>query len=417
MLKKIPSAQLRLGMYVHEFCGSWMDHPFWRAKFLVGTEAQLSKVRSSGVQELWIDTDKGLDIETGIPEAQVRVMVEQELEHFATMPAPLMPTVPEGGDDVGQALELIHRSLPRIATMFSDARLGKALDLPGCEGMVDEICESVMSKPHALISVARLKRHDEYTYMHSVAVCALMIGLGRQLGLSDRLLRKVGLAGMLHDVGKAAMPLDILNRPGKLSDAEFRIMRSHPVRGHELLTEGGAAGPVVLDVCLHHHEKVDGTGYPHGLAGDQISTVAKMGAICDVYDAITSDRPYKRAWSPAESLRQMVQWKGHFDPKVFQAFVRTVGIYPIGSLVRLRSGRLAVVVEQNPANLLAPRVKAFFDLDSNVRVYPREVDLADAALGDAIERYETPSDWRFHDLDELCGLKRLRSGPQEGGPL
>jgi hypothetical protein len=192
-------------------------------------------------------------------------------------------------------------------------------------------------------------------------------------------------------------------------------MRSHPARGHELLTEGGGAGPVVLDVCLHHHEKIDGTGYPHGLAGDQISTVAKMGAICDVYDAVTSDRPYKRGWSPAESLRQMLQWKGHFDPKVFQAFVRTVGIYPIGSLVRLRSGRLAVVVEQNPANLLAPRVKAFFNLDANVRVYPREVDLADAALGDAIERYESPSDWRFKDLDELCGLQRPRAALEQGG--
>lgn len=409
MLKKIPSAQLRLGMYVHEFCGSWVDHPFWRSKFLVGADTQLRKILQSGISELWIDTAKGLDLETGVPEAQVKALAEQELERFATMPAPLMPAFNDGIEALEEATRLINRSLPKIATMFADARLGKALDMPGCESLVEDICESVIANPDALISVARLKRHDEYTYMHSVAVCALMIGLGRQRGLNDRLLRKVGLAGMLHDVGKSVMPLEILNRPGKLSDAEYGIMRSHAVRGHELLTEGGGVGPVVLDVCLHHHEKVDGTGYPHGLSGDQISAVAKMAAICDVYDAVTSDRPYKKGWSPAESLRQMVQWKGHFDSTVFQAFVRTVGIYPTGSLVRLRSGRLAVVMEQNHSNLLAPRVKAFFHLESKVRVYPREIDLADPAAGDAIDGFESTANWRFSDLDELCGLKRSPS--------
>ncbi|KQP49844.1 HD-GYP domain-containing protein [Pseudorhodoferax sp. Leaf274] len=406
MLKKITTAQLGLGMFVHEFCGSWIDHPFWRAKFLVATDAQLRKVRESGIPELWIDTAKGLDVDAGLSQAEARATAEQELERYATMPAPLLAPFGDADNAVDKAVELIHRSLPRIASMFSDARLGKALDLPGCESMVDDICQSVIAKPDALISVARLKRHDEYTYMHSVAVCALMIALGRNLGLNERLLKKVGLAGMLHDVGKALMPLEILNRPGKLSDLEFAVMRNHPLRGHELLVEGGGAGPVVLDVCLHHHEKVDGSGYPHRLAGDQISTVAKMGAICDVYDAITSDRPYKRGWSPAESLRQMVQWKGHFDQKVFQAFVRTVGIYPTGSLVRLQSRRLAVVTAQNTANLLAPRVKAFYDLASDVRVFPREIDLAESAAGDAIVCYESPSDWPFRDLDELCGLKK-----------
>ncbi|GHC98488.1 cyclic di-GMP phosphodiesterase [Pseudorhodoferax aquiterrae] len=405
MLKKIACSQLRLGMFVHEFCGSWVDHPFWRSKFVLGTDAQLQKILQSGVSELWIDTDKGLDLEGGATEVEVKALAEAELERFATMPAPLFPSVNDNVSAVEEASRLIQRSMPRITSMFADARLGKALDLPGCESLVSDICESVIAKPDALISVARLKRHDEYTYMHSVAVCALMVGLGRQLGLNERLLMKVGLAGMLHDVGKAVMPLGILNRPGKLSDAEFEVMRTHAVRGHELLTEGGGVGPVVLDVCLHHHERVDGTGYPHRLSGDRISAVAKMGAICDVYDAVTSDRPYKKGWSPAESLRQMVQWKGHFDTKVFQAFVRTVGIYPTGSLVRLRSGRLAVVAEQNHANLLAPRVKAFFNLESNVRVFPRDVDLADPAEGDAIVGFESPSDWRFNDLDELCGLK------------
>ena len=161
--------------------------------------------------------------------------------------------------------------------------------------------------------------------MHSVAVCALMLSQGRELGIRGEELRQAGMAGMLHDLGKAFIPLEILNKPGKLTDEEFTLVKTHPARGHALLQEAGAASATVLDVCLHHHEKVDGSGYPHGLSGAQISTVARMGAVCDVYDAVTSDRPYKAGWDPGEALRRMVQWKGHFDPQALQALVKAVG--------------------------------------------------------------------------------------------
>jgi HD-GYP domain-containing protein (c-di-GMP phosphodiesterase class II) len=137
------------------------------------------------------------------------------------------------------------------------------------------------------------------------------------------------MAGLMHDLGKALMPMDVLNKPGKLTDAEFAIIKSHPVEGHRLLLTGQDVDPLVLDVCLHHHEKTDGSGYPKGLKGDEISLFAKMGAVCDVYDAITSNRPYKSGWDPAESLRKMAEWaNGHFDGKVFQAFVKESGYLP-----------------------------------------------------------------------------------------
>jgi HD-GYP domain-containing protein (c-di-GMP phosphodiesterase class II) len=380
-----------------------MDHPFWRSKFTVSNDAQLERIASGGVSELWIDTDKGLDVEGGSADTQqVEQEVERELEFLASIPSPLEPVL-ASENAMDKAARLIRRSVPRISAMFGEARLGKAIDMKGCETLVEEISNSVISNPEALISLVRLKSHDDYTYMHSVAVCALMIALGRQIGLQETLLKKVGLAGMLHDLGKALMPIEILNKPGKLSDSEFGVMRSHPSRGHALLIEGGGTGPVVLDVCLHHHEKVDGTGYPEGLSDDKISLVAKMGSVCDVYDAITSNRPYKRAWNPAEALRHMTQWKGHFDQKVFQAFVRTVGIYPVGSLVRLGSGRLAVVTSQNPQSLLAPRVKAFFSTKSNMRILPQEVNLASKLSNDKIVGFESPEQWKFKDLDELWG--------------
>lgn len=402
MIKKIAVGQLRVGMFVHEFGGSWMDHPFWRSKFLVRGEADLRRIADSGMKELWIDTGKGLDVEGGVSKEEVDDEVERELEFVASMPLPIEEEQ-TGEVALAQAAALYRRSVPKIASLFGEARLGRAIDARECESLVDEISDSVLRNPSALISVARLKRRDEYTYMHSVAVCALMVSLGRQLGMSGEQLKKAGLAGMLHDMGKALMPLEVLNKPGKLTDAEFDLMKTHPMRGHELLVEGGSAGPVVLDVCLHHHEKIDGSGYPHHLGNEQISLFAKMGAVCDVYDAITSVRPYKNAWDPGEALRRMAQWTGHFDQRVFQAFVKTVGIYPVGSLVRLQSGKLAVVTAQNPQALLTPKVKAFFSTKSNLRIEPVEMDLSSAYCQDKVAGCESPDDWPFKDLDVLWG--------------
>jgi len=244
-----------------------------------------------------------------------------------------------------------------------------------------------------------LKSQDEYTYMHSVAVCALMVALGREIGMDDDACRSAGLAGLMHDLGKAAMPMAVLNKPGKLTDEEFILIKSHPERGHEMLLEGRGVNADVLEVCLHHHEKMDGSGYPHRLSGEQISQIARMGAICDVYDAITSNRPYKAGWDPAESIARMASWQGHFDPTLFNRFVKSLGIYPVGSLVRLGSGRLAVVVEQNPAALTAPTVKIFFSIKSNMPISVQRMDLAGG--NDRIVGRESVAKWGFKNLDAL----------------
>ena len=295
MLKKITIQDLRLGMHLHELCGPWLDHPFWRSRFLLNDPADLARLHGSGIQECWIDNAKGLDV------------------------AP--PASPA---------EALQRQAPAAEA------------------------------------------------------------------------RQAGMAGLLHDMGKALMPLDVLDKPGKLSDAEFAIIKQHPERGHELLA-GGSATAVALDVCLHHHERPDGKGYPFGLSGSALTLQARMGAVCDVYDAVTSNRPCKSGRDPAESIAQIADWarKGQFDPPLMHAFVASLGIYPIGSLVRLRSARLAVVVEQNPAALASPRVRVFFSTRAQMPVPHELIDLNHRGCTERITGRESNSVWQFKHLDEL----------------
>lgn len=402
MLKRIAVKDVRMGMFITELCGSWMEHPFFKTKFLLEDNHDLESLLKSGIKEVWINTDKGLDADEIVP-GKTLSDIEDETEKMLREAARAKRTEKTSMDEeVKIARRVCNKSKEAVISMFNDARMGKAIEVEQAQELVEEISESVMRQPHALISLARLKNADEYTYMHSVAVCALMIALARQLELDEDMVRECGLAGLLHDLGKMGIPNKILNKPGKLTDEEFTTIKSHPQIGASILMDNPLVSPMVLDVVLHHHEKVDGSGYPHKLSGDTISLFAKMGAVCDVYDAITSNRPYKKGWSPAESIRKMAEWsKGHFDEAVFQAFVKTVGIYPTGSLVRLESGRLGVVTEQSETSLLTPKVKVFFSAKMKTPILQETLDLSKLIGKEKIIGREAPEDWGFRNLDEL----------------
>ena len=389
MLKIVPTKQVRLGMFIHELQGPWLEHPFWKSAFILHDPSDLKKLQASAVSAVVIDTSKGLDV------YGVEVPTETTTSSIIKTKAKLSFARLERE----RARQVIAKSKLTVTTMFDEVRMGKAVCAATALQVVDDIAAALAHNAGALISLVRLKHKDDYTYMHSLAVCVLMQVLAKQIGLPNDKIRQVGLAGLLHDIGKTGIDKEVLNKPGALTEGELTLVKLHPERGHALLLEANITDEVVLEVCLHHHEKTNGLGYPHQLKADDISVFAKMGAVCDVYDAITSDRPYKKGWQPGFALQQMAQWEGHFDDRVFRAFVKSVGIYPVSSVVALSSGRVAVVVEQSAQSLLKPVVKVFFSTLSNSSLPVQVVHLATES--DAVVGHVQPEDYPMHDIEQI----------------
>ncbi|MFS0756430.1 HD-GYP domain-containing protein [Noviherbaspirillum sp. 1P10PC] len=415
MLKQIETRQLRVGMYLQELIGSWLNNPFWRTSRLLTHQQEINDILASHIKFAVIDTSRGSDVAASLnqavqpevgtkPEAQA-IQPEINIKPEATRNAPTNEKVQIAipiEAEFQRAAQICARSKSAVMSMFSEIRMGKAIRLENAASLVEDISESVNRNASALITLARLKNQDDYTYMHSVAVCALMIALAKQMDLTEAQIKEAGTAGLLHDIGKMSIDSFILNKPGKLTDLEFEAVRRHSEEGHRYLLQAGGISEIALDVCLHHHERVDGTGYPYHLRGEELSLYARMGAICDVYDAITSNRPYKAGWCPADSIKKMAGWSGtHFDAELFKAFVKTVGIYPVGTLVRLASGRLAVVIDQGSKSLLAPRLRVFFSTKSNTYLPPVTIDLSAPGEQDKVVCFENAEKWNLKELERF----------------
>ena len=374
MIKLIPIEKLQPGMYIHDLNCGWMEHNFLRNRFAVKSDEDVTKVRELGVHEIYIDTAQGLDVEEAPTQEEAAHKVDEVLEAIATDAAAPVRRV-SVQREVERARNLHSEANRIVRDMMGDIRLGKQIQLEQIEPLVERIVDSIFRQQDAMLPLARLKDHDEYTFQHSVSVCTLMTSFARTLELPRDIIHEIAVGALLHDVGKAKVPDDILNKPAKLTDAEFVKMKSHVVQSKIILQGTPGISQIALDVAAQHHERFDGTGYPNKLKGDEISLYGQMGAIVDVYDAITSNRVYHKGMAPTEALRKLLEWsKFHFNPTLVQAFIRAVGIYPTGSLVRLESRRLAVVQAQTPENLMQPVVKVIF----HTRGYyltPETVDL------------------------------------------
>jgi len=421
--KTIPPKDVKLGMYVHGFEGSWFDHPFWRAGFQIEDEDKLRKIRTSAVTGVIVEWTP----ESDEPPRPKMPLPPRSPDAAAAMMRRAVQTVvprpehPEKAEpiEIQQAKAVIKRARSVVVSVFDRARLGQAVQMDEVTAVVDEVSEAVLRNPAAMVKVARLKAKSDYTYMHSVAVCTLMVNFARTLNLPERSYRPLGMAGLLHDVGKLAIDDELLDKPGALTDAEFDQIKLHTVRGRDILADSMDVPAEALDVVLHHHERLNGKGYPFGLSGDEISLNARMGAICDIYDALTSMRPYKRGWAPLDALQAMASWEGHLDPALLFQFMRSIGIYVPGTLVELRSRRLGVILPQGARAGMA-RARAFFCMRSRDFVEPVDVDLGESLRHDLPLREADPLRFGFTDWDLMKAAilaggdpRRLADGGQE----
>jgi putative nucleotidyltransferase with HDIG domain len=271
---------------------------------------------------------------------------------------------------------------------MEDVRLGKQVEMEALNPLAERTVQSAIRNPHALTGVSRIKTKDEYTFMHCVSVAGLMITFAREQGLSEEQIQQVAIGGLVHDIGKIMVPDEV----GRLDPEEFEIMRGHVTHSAEILQECVGISQTAVDVALLHHQRMDGTGYPLGLKGEEIGLIGRMSAIVDVYDALTSVRVYKDAWEPTHSLKKMLEWSpDHFSKELVQHFVRCLGIYPVGSLVELESGRVGIVLDQGE-DLLRPRLRVIYH--AKRRRYEKVQDLDTARLAnDRVVGAVSPADY------------------------
>ena len=401
--KRVSIEQLKPGMFIHDLGADWMSHGFLRSRFTLKDEQQIDKIRECGIRELYIDVSRGLDVQDAPTRAEYERMIETDLHKVVATAPPRKVSLKE---EMVRARDIQARTRTVVKSMMQDVRMGASIALDTFEPLVEQMTESILRNSGALISLGQLKDVDDYTFQHCVSVSTLMIALCRQLGLDADATREAGLGALLHDVGKMKTPLEVLNKPGKFTDEEFAIMKRHPEDGHAMLVDTPGIGEVPLLITLHHHERIDGSGYPHKLAAQTIPYSAQMAAIVDVYDAISSDRCYHKGMPPPEAVRKIFEWsKFHFNLELVQAFVRCIGIYPVGALVRLESERLAVVTQQNEANLVQPVVRAFFDTKAKRPLFPETVDLGKSlghGGGDRIISHEDPAAWGVNPMAHMA---------------
>ncbi len=394
MIKKVNIKQLKPGMYIHDMNCGWLRHPFLKNSIKIKDGTTIRKISEHGILEVYIDTDKGPDVDHVPTRQELDREMQKQLDKIAESKYSSIRREPLEKEMI-RARVIKQEAKQTVCNIMEEVRLGRPIKTEKVEKIVDKMVESIFRNQDALITLGRIKQADEYTYMHSLSVCVLMISFGKHLGFNARQLKEVGIGAMLHDVGKMQVPEEILNNKGALSDEEYALMKRHVEYSHSFLEKTEGIAELSVIIASQHHERIDGKGYPNCLKGDDISIYGQAAAIADVYDAMTSQRCYQRRYEPTEVLKKLYEWNDSYNKELVEQFIRCVGIYPVGSLVRLQSGLLGVVLDQGKENLLQPSVRIVYDTRKARHVVPPyDLDLSKGGK-DMVSSYELADKWNI----------------------
>lgn len=373
MKQKIDVSALKVGMHVSDLDRPWLETPFLFQGFTISAESEIEELKRY-CEYVFVDVNP--------EEEQLRRNRKLELE-ILRKTAPGLARVPRYPDvstleqELGPAREVYAVTQDKVLNLFDDARLGHSLDTEGSKRVVAEVVASIVRNPDAMMCLSQLKKRDEYTTQHSLRVCILALAFGRHLGLEEDALRIVGLGALLHDLGKARIPLDLLNKPAALTREEFELVKLHVPLGTKMLTNTHDIPAEAIEMVAAHHERYDGTGYMRGLKETQIARYGAIAGVVDCYDALTSDRAYRKAVSSHDALKMMYLWRNRYFPaEMIEQFIQCMGIYPIGSVVEMNTGHVGVVVTANRMRALRPVVVLVLDRNKNRYGFERRADLA-----------------------------------------
>ena len=375
MLKRIAIDDLRVGMYV-EAVTKQKGALKIKTQGRVSSQQVIEKLRKQGILELAVHPQ-----EETPKEPQEKPQVESEPEQKKEQPpADPRERTRSFDQEIKQASKLYNQAKKFQKKAFADVKAGRKVNSAEMEAVADGFIDSVFRNQDALTCMTRIREKDAYLLEHSVNVSILMTILAKHMKLDKEMIHELATGALLHDIGKIKIDDKILHKPGRLTPEEMAIMQSHVVHSKEILSAADNISPISLDIASNHHERIDGSGYPNGSSGDDISMHARMIAIVDAYDAMTADRCYKDGMNPINALKLLMNSsKTAYDAKIIQQFIQAVGVHPVGSLVLLKSGKLAIVTETNFTEPLKPVVKVFYNTKTNHYMEIRDIDLTQSS--------------------------------------
>lgn len=384
--RKVDIDGLMPGMFVCRLDRPWNETPFALQGFAITGQADIEQLRRH-CRYVYIDIEKSSSHQHR--SLLQRLGYDKLTRNNQPLSAPIVyPHRVSLADELPQALQAWEGARALASRVIDDVRAGRRLSADALGGAIEPIVASVIRNADAFFWLDALRKRDSYSYSHAVNCCALATSFGRHLGFPREMLVDLASAGMLMDIGKAVLPEELLLRPGPIRDDEQPLVRGHVDRSLEMLLQSGITSDEIALMIYSHHERHDGSGYPLGRSGALIPLTGRMLGLVDTYDALSSERPHQQALARHEVLQLLYRERDRlFQAELIEQFSQSLGVYPTGSLVELSSGEVAVVMAQNPARRLYPRVTVLTARDKSLDPAFRQIDLWPFAnLADRSER-------------------------------